>query len=228
VEQTAWCDYVFAEAALVAGRWDDALGSGLRAIEVGEERGFIRVVYRNWFVLTPIALARGREDLLRDARQRFPRWGEPAPSRSTYARIMVTAIQLRFAEAGREPRFVPEIDWLLPSFDLVHDGPSWLAGVETVVESWLAAGDDEVATRALDRIRASLERRSTSRLAAAVEALLRARLAGAEEARRALVLLGDNGPWWRAKAIRLLEAAGEADPELVALADELEGQLGIR
>ncbi len=224
VEQTAWCDYVLAEAGLAAGRWDDALENGLRAIAVGEERGFIRVAYRSWSVLTPIALARRREDLFPEVRQRFPRWGEPGPSDSTFARVMVTAVQLRLAEAGLDAPFVPEVDWLLPSFDLGHGGPSWLASIETIVESWLAAGDDESARRALDRIALHLE----TQLARAVEALLRARLEGADHARCALALLGENGPWWRVKAIRLLEKSGEADAEQVALADELEARLGIR
>jgi hypothetical protein len=182
------------------------------------------VAYRSWSVLTPIALARRREDLFHGVRQRFPRWGEPGPSDSTFARVMVTAVQLRLAEAGLEAPFVPEVDWLLPSCDLGHGGPSWLASIETIVESWLAAGDDESARRALDRIALHLE----TRLASAVQALLRARLEGAEEARRALALLGENGPWWRVKAIRLLEKSGEADAEQVALADELEARLGIR
>lgn len=215
VEQAAWCDYVLAEAGLAAGRWDDAVESGLRAIAVGEERGFIRVVYRSWSVLTPIAHARGRDDLLRRARERFPQWGEPGPSDSTFARVMVTAVQLRLADAGLGPSFVPDVDWLLPSFDLGHGGPSWLAGIETIVESWLAAGDRDGARRALDRMQAALE----TQLASAVEALLRARLDGPEQARRALELLGDNGPWWRAKAARLLED--------VALAGELEARLGL-
>jgi hypothetical protein len=141
---------------------------------------------------------------------------------------MVTAVQLRRAEAALEPPFVPGAEWLLPSFDLGHGGPSWIAGVETIVDSWLAAGEFDVARQALDRMRSSLETLPTSQLARAVEALLRARLEGAEEARRALALLGENGPWWRAKAIRLLEAAGEADATQVALADELEGRLGLR
>ena len=224
LEQAAWCDYVLAEAGLAGGRWDDALDSGLRAIAVGEERGFIRAVYRSWFVLAPIAAARGREDLLRQARQRFPLWGELGPSDSPFARIMVTAIQLRLAAAGLEPLFVPEVDWLLPSLDLGHGGPSWLAAIETIAESWLAAGDRESLGRALDRMVPGLE----TRLSSAVHTLLRARLDGADEARRALALLGENGPWWRAKAIRLLEDLGEADPELVALADRLEQQLRIR
>jgi hypothetical protein len=224
VEQGAWCDYVLAEAGLAAGSWDDALESGLRAIAVAEVRGFSRVVYRSWSVLTPIALAREREDLLRQARQRFPRWGEPGPSDSTFARVMVTAVQLRLAAAGLEPPFVPDVEWVLPSLDLGHGGPSWLAAIETIVESWLAAGDRESVRSALDRMVPSLE----TRLASAVHTFLRARLEGAEEARRALALLGSNGAWWRVKAIRLLEALGEADADQVAVAAELEAQLGIR
>ena len=229
VEHTAWCDYVLAEAGLAAGRWDDSLEAGLRAVAVGDESGFIRVVYRSWFVLSPIAHATGRADLLERTLEHLPAWGEPLPSKSTFARVMVTAVQLRRAEAALEPPFVPEAEWLLPSFDLGHGGPSWIAGVETIVESWLAAGDLDAARQALDRMRVSLETLPTSQLARAVEALLRARLESEPgEARRALALLGENGPWWRVKAIRLLEAAGEADGGHVALAGELEAQLGIR
>jgi hypothetical protein len=228
VEHSAWCDYVLAEAGLASGRWEDALQSGLRAIALGDEWGFIRVAYRSWFVLTPIAHATGRVDLLRESLRHLPASGDPLPSKSTFARVMVTAVQLRRAEAALEPPFVPGAEWLLPSFDLGHGGPSWIAGVETIVDSWLAAGEFDVARQALDRMRSSLETLPTSQLARAVEALLRARLEGAEEARRALALLGENGPWWRAKAIRLLEAAGEADATQVALADELEGRLGLR
>jgi class 3 adenylate cyclase/tetratricopeptide (TPR) repeat protein len=236
VEQTAWCDYVLAEAGLSGGRWDEALESGLRSIAVGEKRGFSRLVYRNWFVLLPIAAARGSEDLLWRARPAFPAWGERGPSDSTYARIVVTAAQLRLAASGLDRPFVPEVEWTLPSFELVHAGPSWLAGLETIVEAWLAAGEREGAAEALGRMRASLEARPTSRLTAAVEALLCGRLAleqgdtveGVAQARRSLGLLGCGAPWWRAKAIRLLEAVGEADATLVAVAEGLEARLRIR
>jgi class 3 adenylate cyclase len=234
VEPAAWCDYVLAEAGLAAGRWDDALESGLSAIVVGEDRGFSRVVYRSWFVLLPIAHARGLEDLLRRARHAFPVWGEPGPSDSPFARIVVTAAQLRLAAVGLEPPFVPEVEWALPSFDLDHGGPSWLSGIETVVEAWLAAGEHDGAERALDRMRARLELSPTTRLASAIEALLRARLRSEQRrprdaaagARRTLDLLGEGGPWWRAKAIRVLETAGAADERLSALAESLESALG--
>ena len=226
---------MLAETGLGAGRWDDALETGLRAIAVGEERGFSRVVYRNWFVLLPIAQARRREDLFRRARQHFPTWSEAGPSDSTFARIVVTAAQLRLAAAGLEPPFVPEVEWALPSFDLDHGGPSWLAAVETVVEAWLAAGEHDGAEKALDRMRARLDLSPTTRLASAVEALLRARLRSAQrrredaasDARGALDLLGEGGPWWRAKAIRVLHEAGGAEEALISRAARLESQLGI-
>jgi tetratricopeptide (TPR) repeat protein len=235
VESAAWCAYVLAESGLAAGRWDDALESGMDAIAVGDDRGFSRVVYRSWFVVLPIAHARGLGDLLRRARPTFPVWGEPGPSDSTFARIVVTAAQLRLAAAGLEPPFAPEVEWALPSFDLDHGGPSWLAGIETLVEAWLAAGEHDGAEQALDQMRARLELSPTTRLAAAVEALLRARLRLAQrrvddaavDARRVLDLLGENGPWWRVKAIRVLEDAGAADDWLPAVAASLESGLGV-
>jgi hypothetical protein len=183
----------------------------------------------------PIAHARGLDDLLRRARPAFPVWGEPGPSDSTFARIVVTAAQLRLAAAGLEPAFVPEVEWAVPSFDLDHGGPSWLAGIETVVEAWIAAGEHDGAEEALDRMRSRLELSPTTRLASAVEALLRARLRSAQrrprdaaaEARRTLDLLGEGAPWWRAKAIRVLEDAGAADDRLRALAASLESGLGV-
>jgi class 3 adenylate cyclase len=235
VESVAWCDYALAEAGLSAGRWDDALASGLRAIAVAEERGFSRVIVRTWFVLLPIVHARGSDDLARRARPCFPPFGSAGPSDSTYARMMVTAVQLRLAAFGLEPSFTPELDWILPSFDLDHGGPSWLAGVETVVESWLGVGAHESAEIALDRMRARIGSEPSRRLGPAVESLLRARLRCAQgrhtdaagEARHALDLLGDGAPWWRAKAIRVLQDAGAADERLLVLAASLESALGI-
>jgi tetratricopeptide (TPR) repeat protein len=235
VEPLAWDDYVLAEAGLAAGRWDEALEAGLRAISLADERGFSRVIFRTWFALLPIVSARGRGDLARRARPRFPSFGSVGPSDSSFARIMVTAAQLRFAGFGLEPPFHPEPAWILPSFDLDHAGPSWLAAVETVVESWIAAGAHDSAELALGRMRARIERSPSRRLAPAVEALLRARLRSAQQrpaeaaeaAGRALDLLGDGAPWWRGKAIRALEEAGAADDRLLALAESIESGLGI-
>jgi hypothetical protein len=37
-----------------------------------------------------------------------------------------------------------------------------------------------------------------------------------------------DAPWWKAKAIRLVERAGGADPELVAEVEQIERSLGVR
>ena len=180
---------------------------------------------RTWFVLLPVARARGREDLIGEASQLFAQRLGNEPD-SHYARVIATAAHLHFAASGLEPAFVPDVESRLPSFDLEHDGPSWLAAVETLIETWLEAGELAGAEQALDRMRASLDSGVPSRLSRATEALLRAKLllvrgeadgAGAE-AKRALELLGEGGaPWWRAKAIRALALAGAASP---ALSDE--------
>ena len=188
---------------------------------------------RTWFALLPIARARGREDLIGEASQLFAKRLGNAPD-SHYARVIATAAHLHFAAFGLEPPFVPDVESRLPSFDLEHDGPSWLAAVETLVETWLEARELDGAEEALDRMRASLDRGAPSRLSRATEALLRAKLllargdpgASAIEAKRALDLLGEGGaPWWRAKTIRALELAGAASPELSDEASRIEQAL---
>jgi class 3 adenylate cyclase/tetratricopeptide (TPR) repeat protein len=234
VESGAWCDYVRAEALFAAGRWDDAVATGLRAIEVGEAHAFHRVVVRSWFVLLPIGRARGDDALARQANARFAaRKGREPDSR--YARVITASAHLHLAAAGLEPRFVPGVDDRLPSFELGHGGPSWLAATGNVVDAWLAAGELAGVERALDRMQASLARNRPSRLAVGTHALLHARLllAGgeerlaAEEARRALTALPPRAPWWRAQAVRVLEQAGAADEELAAEAAQIERELGI-
>src|SRR5205823_4979896 len=106
-----------------------------------------------------------------------------------------------------------------------------LAAIEIVVGSWLDAGDYEGAGLALDRMRARLGVREATGLARGVEALLRARLLLAREdvggatveANRAVAAL--RAPWWRAKAIRLLEQAGAASPSVVEEAERIEARL---
>ena len=230
-EEGAWCDYALAEAGLCSGRWDEALDAGLRAIALGEAHGFVRVVLRCWFALLPIAAARGRADLGGQARLRFPPRPADQPM-SSYARMMVPAVEAALAELGHARSPVPDPELTLPSFELGHGGPSWLAAVEAVVGTWLAAGELATAGEALERMRRSLDAVPSSRFAAGVEALLRARLLrargeeAAAEAGQAVSLLAAQ-PWWRAKAIRVLEAAAGADAELLAEAERLERALGI-
>jgi tetratricopeptide (TPR) repeat protein len=237
VEAGGWADYMRAEAHMSAGRWAEAIEAGLRAVELGEERGYHRVVVRSWFALLPIARAQGREDLIRKA---FPRFEERARLRheadSYYARIVATATHLHFAAVGLEPGFVPDIPDRLHCFEMDHGGPSWLAGIETVVESWLDAGELRGVEQALDRMRMRLEAAPSTALARAAEAILRARLLLAQDrfeqavtaAEHALAETDGRAPWWRAKAIRILERAGMAGGPLVDEATSIETSLGIR
>jgi hypothetical protein len=186
---------------------------------------------RSWFALRPISLARGRTDLIERA---FPLFETTrGRSDSPYARVISTAMDLAFAEAGLMPAFVPELEPRLPSFDLAYDDPSWLAAVEAVVGVWLDAGALAEARTALDRFRAAAEATKMARLAFASHALLRSRLLLAEgdhagaatEAETALA--ETRAPWWRVRALRALEAAGAASDEALQEAAELERSLGI-
>ena len=178
VDEAAWVDYGRTEAHLAAGSWDDAIAVGLRAVEAAEARNVFRIAVRTWFALRPIAQARGRADLVERAFSVFE--GIRGSSDSPYARVMVTAMDLAFAEAGLMPSFVPELEPRLASFDLGYGDPSWLAALEAIVDSWLAAGAPAEARIALERLRASSEGKHVSKLALASHALMWSRLLLAE------------------------------------------------
>lgn len=206
----AWCDYLRTEAYFVAGSWDDALSTGLHAIERGEALGHHRVVVRTWFALLPIAEERGRIDLLRRAFERFDARKGSEPD-SHYARVIATAAHLRFADADLEAFAVPDVESRLPSFRLAHAGPSWLAAILRLVDAWLAEGERAGVAHALDEMHASLDHSpAPSNLARATEMLARTRLAAASLDRTATVasalqvLEMTEAPWWRLKAIELL------------------------
>jgi tetratricopeptide (TPR) repeat protein len=232
VEGLAWCDYAQAEAFFALGEWDAALEAGFRALATGEARGFQRVIVRTWFVLLPIAEARARAELVRQA---YP-WFEMRRGRepdSPYARVVATAAHLRFARAGLERFDVPDVESRLPSFRLAHGSPSWLAGVMTVVGEWLSTGDLEGAARALETMRQSLARVPSSGLAFATEALLRGELELARADRAAAAaaagdaLTRTRAPWWRLRAAQILVAAGAASEEIESEADALARRLGV-
>jgi class 3 adenylate cyclase/tetratricopeptide (TPR) repeat protein len=230
VEELGWADYSRAEAYLSLGDWDAAIANGLAAVAYGEARAFYRLVVRSWFTLRPIAVARGGTDLLEQAYPRFEARQGMEPD-SFFARIVVTAIHLAFADAGLEPAFVPDVELRLPCFDMDHGAPSWLASVEAVVDCWLAAGELDGVEAALERMRASLDRSPPSSLAVATEALLRARLLArrgsvGEAIAAAQAARVVRAPWWRAKASRLVgELAGDA--QALHDAELLEQSLGL-
>jgi|tagenome__1003787_1003787.scaffolds.fasta_scaffold20983896_3 class 3 adenylate cyclase/tetratricopeptide (TPR) repeat protein len=232
VEGLAWCEYARAEALFGLGDWDAALDAGFRALATGEARGFQRVIVRTWFVLLPIAEARGRHDLVRQAHPWFE-WRDGREPDSPYARVIATAAHLRFAHSGLEHFAVPDVESRLPSFRLAHGGPSWLAGVMTVVEEWLGQGDLDSAALALDTMRETLARVPSSGLAFATEAVLRSRLelaradCAAAAAAASEALASTQAPWWRLRAAELVEAAGGASREITAEADALARRLNV-
>jgi hypothetical protein len=230
VDQAVWVDYDRSEVYLAGGRWKDAIEVGLRAVGMSESRNLSRIAIRTWFALRPIALARRRADLIEHA---FPLFeGARGSSDSPYARVMVAAMDIAFAEAGLLPSFVPELEPRLASFELDYGDPSWLAALEAVVGSWLDVGALAEARTALERLRVSVEGKHLSKLALASHALMWSWLllaegdatASAAEARRALETAA---PWWRARALRALAKAGTASPEELAEAATLERSLGI-
>ena len=223
-------DYARTEALLSIGDWDAAIVTGLDAVAYAEERNLHRLAVRTWFALRPIAVARGTTDLLERAYPRFAARQGLEPD-SFYARIVTTAMHLAFADVGLEPRFVPPLEPRLPSFEMEHGSPSWLAAVEAVVAAWLAVGDLDGVDAALTRMRATFVRAPPTGLAVSTEALLRARvlaqrgaipeaIAAARAAREV------RAPWWRAKAARLVgELAG--DTHALREAEQFEARLGL-
>ena len=97
VEGTGWAAYGRTEANLSLGDWDAAIAAGLEAIAYAEARDLRRIVVRTWFALRPIAVARGQVDLLQQGYPPFAARQGLEPD-SFYARIVVTAMHLAFAE----------------------------------------------------------------------------------------------------------------------------------
>ncbi len=229
-EELAWTEYARAEAFMTSSDWDAAVAAGLRALEIAEPNAYHRAAVRTWFVLVPIAFARGDAELL----ERSRRWWDARMTglpRSHYGLLMHTATS--FALGTRAPA---ELRELLPAFDLEFGGGSWLAAVEAVAGRLVEEGDTEAADEALGRMAASIERADGDPLSEAVHQLASACLALARQdpaaatthARASLDAIATlDAAWWSAKAIRVLEAAGAATPEQLAEAEELEARLGL-
>lgn len=236
-EPLAWADYEDAELGLRCGGWDAAFEAGRRAIDIGVRNAYHRVVIRTWFTVTPIADARRDTDLLAEA----SRWLEtqtalPRDPPAPWARMMLGALRIRFARAGVEAMPTVRANAVREAFQT--GSASAYAAMRTLVERWIEAGDLEDATTALEAAEASRAGTATTALFRAVVASLRARVdaaasdAGphaAEEARAAAARFRETGaPWWEAFALRTLERAGDAKPEEIERAAEVERALGAR
>jgi class 3 adenylate cyclase/tetratricopeptide (TPR) repeat protein len=226
-EALGWSHYLRAELAFQTGDWDRALASGREAIAIAERHAYLRVAVRSWFVVVPIASVRSDEVLLRHAERWFTENAANFPD-SPYGRFMHTAIDvhLRAHGLGTAPDLDP--DRLLPSF-VVDPSASWLEAADTVLRRWLADGRHAAVDLALRRMRETYVGVVTPFADAAI---------GVMEARRPGTTVADlhraqeraraaAGPWWLAKAIRLLEGRAAASPEAIAEAAATERRLGV-
>src|SRR5688500_7657563 len=102
--------------------------------------------------MLPLAPARKDQRLLHEEHSWLTERTREPESPSPYALTMRAARQLELVNQGRREPFVPDVEERLASFELGYSSPSWLAGLETVFECWLEAGELEGAGRALDRM----------------------------------------------------------------------------
>jgi hypothetical protein len=235
-EDVGWTDYLEAEAAFVTGDWERALAAGTRAMDLGEQNAYRRLVVRTIHVLVPIAAVRGNRQVL----ERAARWYESLALAkfpdSPYARIVRPAQDLELAAYGLAAPYVPEVDARLVSFEGEPGMPSFAAAIDRVFRAWLEAGEVDGSERALAVMTAAVPGfTNPTALALGTYQLMRGRLAHAREelpaarsaALEALRLFRvSDAPWWIAKAIRLLERADAADEKLVAEVERIERHLG--
>jgi hypothetical protein len=197
----------------VRGDWDAAIGAALEALDIAEAQAYHRPVVRTLMILTPIALARGRMDLM----QRGSAWVERRRSTfpdSPFGRFMQGAMDLRFAAAGLLPPFVPGDD-LLDAWNEQPGMPSWQAATWTNLMAWIDAGRLDTAATALERIAYWQQQAFATPLAEAVAGALGARLALARSDPVGAVAAADRG----AQAARSMAA-----PWAIALAERARGR----
>ncbi len=236
-EERAWDDYLRTECGLVSGDWTLAWEAGLRAIELGERNAYHRAVVRTWAALVPIADATGDVDALRRSRAWFVEHDDVFPD-SPYGRLVRSRPRSRSsARAGPDLELDARVAARARSSRQWEELPSWFAGIEIVVRSWLELGEVEAVRAWLRRYEAAAGP-EPSLLGRAVGALLEAntRLVGqadataiAGSAREVLAhARGVPAPWWISRALRVLEAVGEATAAEVDEAGEIEHRLGVR
>lgn len=240
LEDTAWAWYGIAEIEFVRGDWDAAIGAALEALDMAEPQAYHRPVVRTLMVLTPMALARGRKDLMERAAAWIERRRATLPD-SPFGRFMQSAMDLRLAEVGLLPALVPGDD-LLDAWDEAPGLPSWQAATWTNVKAWIDAGALATADQAVQLIARWQQDADATPLGGAVHGALAARLALAHgDPSRAIAVAewgiesarGLQAPWGvaigeRVRA-RALSAAGRAQEarQAEAAAATIERDLGI-
>jgi class 3 adenylate cyclase/tetratricopeptide (TPR) repeat protein len=234
-EEAAWIDYCRSETGFVSGEWERASEAGLRVIEVAERNAYHRAAVRTWFVLTAIAFAQDRRDILEHAHRWFDQHESIFPP-SPYRKLMHGAIELRLTAADLRHSDSPDLEDLLPVWDETQGMGSVWDAVETIARAWLARGDLGAVRRWLDAMARWHTHPMTRDLGRGTHALIEARLdlaegrveAAASAARWAAdAFRRCRAPWWVFRATRVLEAAGQSTPELSKEADRIEHALGI-
>jgi tetratricopeptide (TPR) repeat protein len=217
-EQLGWTWYAQAEARFTLGDWDEAIRLGLDAIDLAERFAYVRVAFRTWMVLLPIAAARGDASLL----PRFERWWTGAvvhlpATPSPYAVVLQAARACWLPAARREeaPTIPGSVVAATERFDA---NPHSLDALATIGAAWLRWPEPELeAARTLrDHLRAEDDAAwplvgSTARLVAAwVAASVGDATAASELAEESSTLAASvDAPWWRLRALEVIGAQDE-------------------
>ncbi len=237
-ERLGWIGFVTTEADLATGAWDSGVREGLATLELAEAHGFHRVAVRTISCLAPMSALRGDVAALTHAQ----RWYETARGRSLpmspYGRVLHAAAESWFQRGGLETHDLPDPDDLAEGLAMEPSAPSWMACLAVIFGAWRAAGMVEPVRDAIEASTRALYGSGTpSRLARGALILERAVLAetlgdpdtAVVQALNALpVLRGIGAAWWVARAIRVLERAGRADPSDLADRMAIEAALGVR
>jgi hypothetical protein len=228
-ESQVWIAMVRGERGLASGDWARAVEQLLGGIDIGETNGYHRAVVRSWFVLGPIAAARGDRGTLERAATWFAaREREATFPDSPYGRLMHAGIGIDVASVGLRVAAPPELGRLEAAFGLPYDSADWLIAIERTVRAMLDAGLVDDARTAVGLVPPPSPERAA--LTVVSDALTRAWVTeaagdrGAAVAHARLGLSTDaaaTAPWWAYRLIGVLERCGAASPT------ELERRAGI-
>ena len=227
-EQLGWSWYAQAETRFTLGDWDEANRLGVQAIDLAERFAYVRVAFRTWMILLPIAAARGDASLL----PRFDRWWTDAvvhlpATPSPYAEVLQAA-RARWLPAARREEAPAIPASMVAATEQFDANPHSLDALATIGAAWTHGPEPELEAARTLRDHLSAEDEPAWPLVGSTARLVAAWVAAAEgDATAATRLAGEaaelaasvDAPWWR---LRALEVTGASD-EVAAIT----AQLGI-
>jgi len=227
-EPLGWTRYLQAETLFMLGEWDRAIRLGLEALDLAERFGYVRLAFRTWMVLLPIAGARGAPELL----PRLERWWPDAVAHlpatpSPYAQVLAAARD-QWLAAARGDEVPPPAASVVAATKAFDANPHSLDALATIARAWLRAPVPQVETARTLRDHLAADEDPAYPLVQVTAGIVAAGVADAggdrEEASRlageaARLAAAIEAPWWR---LRALELAGDADE-----AARIGAQLGI-